>query len=306
MRLRMKFAAGLGTTIMIAACPLTLLCAQDESAMNPFFTAINYTLPQDMMMVMGLSDLQSARYSSDFVTGMGMVQYGITPRWTAGFMVEGQKIEGLPVTYAGERFNTYLKLFPNDHLLNFTVYGEYEHLNEAALYKMEVAGFGGENLTGPLDEARRTPVRTIEERAIVYHDWGRTNITFNFISETGLDSKENDFGYAWGVFRQPEWMSMGMDKNMAGMAGMSDSSAPSMFSLRRLGYGVEMIGALGNSKQFGLYWQREQQYLGPIFTYIISRNWSARVEPAFGLSDVSDPFMFRMGLAYSLDHLLHR
>ena len=93
---------------------------------------------------------------------------------------------------------------------------------------------------------------------------------------------------------------------MAGMPGMADSSAPPMFSLRRLGYGLEMIGALGNSKQFGIYWQREQQYLGPVLTYEISRNWSAHVEPAFGLSDVSDPFVFRMGLSYSLDRLLHR
>ena len=305
MPIKKKFTAILGTALMISALP-GVLAAEDDSAMNPFFTTINYTLPKDMLMVMGFADLQSARYSSDFVTGMGMVQYGITSWWTAGFMVEGQKIEGMPVTYAGERINTYFKVFPHDHLLNLTLYGEYEHLNEAALYKMEVAGFGGENLTGPLDEARRTPVRTIEERAIVYHDWGRTNATFNFISETGLDSKENDFGYAWGIFRQPEWTGMTMDTGMAGMSGMTDTTPPPTFSLRRLGYGVEMIGALGNTKQFGIYWQREQQYLGPVFTYAISRSWSAHVEPAFGLSDVSDPFVFRMGLSYSLDRLLHR
>lgn len=291
---------------MIAAFSLSPVQAQDGQGMDPFFTTINYTLPKDMLMVMGLADLQSARYSSDFATGMAMVQYGITSNWTAGFMVEGQKIEGLPVTYAGERYNTFLKVFPNDHLLNFTVYAEYERLNGAALYKMEVAGFGGENLTEPLDEARRTSVRTIEERVIVYHDWDRINATFNFISETGLDSKENDFGYAWGIFRKPEWMGMRMDANMAGMPDMRDTAAPPFLSLKRLGYGVEMIGALGNSKQFGIYWQREQQYLGPVFTYALSQNWSASMEPAFGLSDVSDPIVFRMGLAYSIDRVFHR
>jgi len=44
------------------------------------------------------------------------------------------------------------------------VYGEYEGLNEAGLYKMEVAGFGGEDLSGPLAEARRTPARTFERK----------------------------------------------------------------------------------------------------------------------------------------------
>ena len=305
MSFRERFTVGLGTALMISVSPFTLV-AEDNSSMNPYFTAVSYTLPKDMLMAMGLADLQSARYSSNFVTGMGMVQYGITSWWTAGIMVEGQKIEGLPITYAGERINTFFKVFPHDDMVNLTLYGEYEHLNAAALYKMEVAGFGGENLTSPLGEARRTPVRTIEGRAIMYHDWGRTNATFNFISETGLDSKENDFGYALGIFRNPEWTGMAMEAGMDGMSGMTASSPPPLLSLRRLGYGVEMIGALGNSKHFGIYWQREQQYLGPVFTYAISRNWSAHVEPAFGLSDVSDPFVFRMGLSYSLDRLMHR
>ena len=271
--------------------------------MNPYFTAKSYTLPKDMVMGMGLVDVNDARYSNNFVTGMAMLEYGITSWWTAGFMIEGQKIEGLPTTYGGERYDTYVKALPNDHIINLTLYGEYERLNGAALYKMEVAGFGGENLTEPIDEARQTPVRTIEGRAIVYHDWGHTNATFNFISETGLDSHETDFGYAWGIFQQSEWPMMNMSSAMPEKTSMS---SPPLFSIQRLGYGIEMFGALGNNKEFGIYWQREQQYLGPVFTYNISENWSAHLEPAFGLSDVSDPIVLRMGLAYSLDHAFHR
>jgi hypothetical protein len=200
-----------------------------DAQMDPYFTAINRPVPQDTMMVMLLLDFQSARTGRHFFTGMGMVQYGLTSRWTAGFMSEGQKIFGLPTTYGGLRVNSYLHVFPHDHVLNFTVYGEYEGLNEAGLYKMEVAGFGGEDLSRPLAEARRTPARTFEQRAIVYHDWGRTNLTFNFINETGQDTVKNNFGYAWGVFRQPAWMAMDTGKDMAGMAGMADKSAPSVF-----------------------------------------------------------------------------
>ena len=72
-----------------------------NAQMDPYFTAINYPVPQDTMMVMLLSDFQSARSTNDFFTGMGMVQYGLTPRWTVGFMAEGQKIFGLPTTYGG-------------------------------------------------------------------------------------------------------------------------------------------------------------------------------------------------------------
>ena len=89
-------------------------------------------------MVMLLSDFQSARSTNDFFTGMSMVQYGLTDRWTVGFMAEGQKIFGLPTTYSGLRINSYLRVFPHDHLLNFTLYGEYEGLNGAALYKSDI------------------------------------------------------------------------------------------------------------------------------------------------------------------------
>ncbi len=277
-----------------------------EAQMDAYFTAINHPVPQDTMMVMLLSDFQSAQSTNDFFTGMSMIQYGVTPRWTVGFMVEGQKIFGLPVTYGGLRINSYMRILPHDHLLNFTLYGEYEGLNGAGLYKMEVAGFGGEDLNEPLASARRTPVRSFEQRAIMYHDWGRVDLTFNFINETGLESGENDFGYTWGVFRQAAYTAMASDKDTAGMAGMPEAKAPPVFSLQRLGYGLEMMGALGNADQFGFDWKRQQQYVGPVFSYSISKHWTVQIEPTAGLSDVSDPFVLRMGVGYSIDHLLHR
>jgi hypothetical protein len=132
------------------------------------------------------------------------------------------------------------------------------------------------------------------------------DVTFNFINETGLESHENNFGYAWGIFRQPEWMGMTTGKNTAGEPGMTEISAPPALSLRRLGFGVEMIGALGNTQQFGFYWHRQQQYLGPVFSYARLPNWALRLEPTFGLSDVSDPFVLRIGLEYSIDRFVHR
>jgi hypothetical protein len=299
-----------GFLVILLFCLLTVPFL--EAQMDAYFTAINHPVPQDTMMVMMLSDFQSARSTNDFFTGMSMVQYGLTPRWTVGFMAEGQKIFGLPTTYGGLRINSYIRVFPHDHLLNFTLYGEYEGLNGAALYKMEVAGFGGEDLSEPLEAARRTPVRSFEQRAILYHDWGRNNLTFDFINETGLESGENDFGYAWGVFRQAAYTAMettpAMETNtdMGGMAGMEKKKAPPALAFQRIGYGIEMIGALGNTDRFGFDWHRQQQYLGPVFSYSVSKHWTANLEPTFGLSDVSDPFVLRMGMGYSIDHLLHR
>ena len=85
---------------------------------------------------------------------------------------------------------------------------------------------------------------------------------------------------------------------MAGMGGMADMTTPSALSLNRIGYGLEMMGALGDDQQFGFRWNSQQHYLGAVLTYDISPGWSLRFEPAFGLSDVSDHFMLRSGLSY--------
>lgn len=81
---------------------------------------------------------------------------------------------------------------------------------------------------------------------------------------------------------------------------------PPVVSVERLGGGIEMLGALGNTDEFGLHWNRQQHYVGPVFTYALSQVWSVRVEPAIGLSAVSDRFVLRMGVAYSMDRVAHR
>ena len=263
-----------------------------QMKMNPYFTAINYPLEKHSLMLMAMPDFQLARYGNNFFTMMLMAEYGISSRWTVALMAEGQKINGLDAAYGGIRIGTYFHLFQDERLLNLTLYGEYEDLNGAALYKMEVAGFGPEDLTESLAIARNTPVRTFEQRLIIYHDWDRLNATFNFIRETALQAPYgSDYGYALGLFFRSSWMSGSME-------GMSDMTAPPALSISRLGYGLEMIGALGNNHRFGFDWNNQQHYLGIVFQYAISSHWSVRCEPSFGLSDVSDPFMLRTGLAY--------
>lgn len=282
--------------------PTDSMAPREATPMSPYLSTVSYTVPTGTVMIMALPDLTVARSTRNFVTGMAMLEYGLTSRWTVGLMVEGQKIAGLPATYGGMRVSTFVRLFPRDDVLHFTLYGEYEDLNAAALYKMEVAGFGGEDLEGPLDVARRTKVRTFEQRAIVYHDWRRTNLTFNFINETGLDVHGNNLGYAWGLFRHPEWMGTMGPMSTADAAPMP---APPVLSTQRFGYGVEMIGALGNWHQFSLRAANQQQYVGPVFAYAISTKWRLTVEPAIGLSAVSDPFVLRMGLGTSIARVMH-
>lgn len=265
--------------------------------MSPYFSAVNYPMEKQALAFMALPDFQLARYGKNYMTGMLMAQYGLTSGWTAGLMAEGQKIQGQPFTYGGLRANTYFHLFQDDRLLNLTLYGEYEDLNGAALYKMEVTGFGAEDLVVPLPRARRTHVRSLETRIIVYHDWGQLNATFNFIRETYLQApRGSEYGYALGLSLKPSWPG-GV---MAGMSNMTAMAAPHSLSMSRLGIGLEMLGALGDNERFGVYLNSQQHYAGPVFTYALSPAWSMRFQPSFGLTDVSDPFMLRTGLSYML------
>lgn len=278
-----------------------------RAQMNPYFTAVGNTMPKDHLMLMLLPDYQLARVGPDYLTYMGMAEYGVTNRWTVGFMAEGQKIRGLDNTFGGVRFNTYYQLFPHDRRFHFTLYAEYEDLNQASLYKMEVSGFGVSDLTQPLHVARNLPAHTLEQRVITYHNWGRLNFTFNFVSEFDFQNHNDYFGYAGGLFRQPRWNAMADMAGMNGMNGMDARSiAPPRLSFQRLGYGLEMVGGLGDTQQFGFFWHREQQYLGPVLSYSITPRLRFRLEPTFGLSHASDRFVLRVGLDYTIGHLFGR
>jgi len=273
--------------------------SQAQMNMNPYFTVINYPVEKHSMMLMAMSDFQSSYVGNNFFTGMLMAEYGLSPRWTAAIMTEGQKIDDQHAAYGGMRLSTYFHLFRDEKLLNLTLYGEFEDLNGAALYKMEVSGFGHGDLTESVALARKTHARTFEQRLIIYHDWNRINATFNFIRETILQAPYgSDYGYAMGLFYKSSWMSGSMED-------MATVNAPPALSLSRLGYGFEMIGALGNNHRFGFHWNDQQHYLGAVLQYTISSHWSVRLEPSFGLSHVSDPFMLRTGLAYMFGPLPH-
>ena len=84
---------------------------------------------------------------------------------------------------------------------------------------------------------------------------------------------------------------------------LSVMDMPPVLSINRLGYGLEIIGALGNNHKFGFNWNAQQHYLGGVMQYALSSSWTVRIEPSFGLSGVSDPFMLRFGLAYMFGSL---
>jgi hypothetical protein len=58
------------------SAPATMSPDTSAAYMTPYFSTIDRPIPKGSMMVMLLSDFQSARYTDNFVTAMGMMQYG--------------------------------------------------------------------------------------------------------------------------------------------------------------------------------------------------------------------------------------
>ena len=283
----------LALTAAAAALPFFAPGQTAGKELSPYFSAVNYPAEKRSFRLTALSDFQLARFGNNFTTGMLLAEYGIADRWTAGAAAEGQKILDTPAEYGGVRFNTYYRLSADDRFLNLTLYGEYQELNGAALYRREVTGFGPGDLPVPTGPARRTKARALQARAILYRDLGRLNFTFNFIGETALQApRGSGYGYALGVFMKPFWSGGAIEDRTT----MTSAAAPPALAVRRLGLGLEMAGALGDDRRFGVYIHSQQHYAGPVFTYIISPRWALRFQASFGLTDVSDPFMLRSGV----------
>lgn len=66
-----------------------------------------------------------------------------------------------------------------------------------------------------------------------------------------------------------------------------------------IGIGLELYGALGDTKSFGLNMRRQEHYFGPIFMYHITNKWMAHIQLANGLSKASDNLVrFNVGYEF--------
>src|SRR3990167_8815915 len=65
----------------------------------------------------------------------------------------------------------------------------------------------------------------------------------------------------------------------------------------KVGLGIELFGALGDTRDFDLRPSRQEHYLGPILVYHITPNLMFHTQLAIGLSDASDDIV-RLNFGY--------
>ena len=188
--------------------------------------------------------------------------------------------------FTGFRWENRYRIFQEQVPLNPMVYMEYEDLDPATRYKMEVSGW----VNPPYAEGGGEPdrERILETRLVLSQDFGSLNFSLNWINETDLANAETAFGYALGGM----WMIHDSQEENEHHSHESHEG-----SKGAMGVGLELYGALGDTQSFGFTPSRQEHYLGPILMYHFSQHWMFHTQLAIGLSKTSDNLV-RLNFGY--------
>lgn len=156
---------------------------------NGYFTTYNSDIEKGEIELMFMNDLTSpSKFKieedgrGDYFSHMIELEYGITDQLASEFMIEWyEDLKTSEIKYTGFRWETRYRLFKNYFPLNPMIYVEYEDLDPATRYKMEVSGW----VVPPYVESGEEPdrERILESRLIISEDIGPLNLAFDWINE---------------------------------------------------------------------------------------------------------------------------
>ncbi|MBI2840626.1 MAG: hypothetical protein HYX75_20105 [Acidobacteria bacterium] len=300
-----KTAAGRG--IKGGVLTLTfLLCLLSSGALlrgnDGYFTTYNHHVEKGELELMIMSDFtvpSSANRNggqNNYFSQMLELEYGVTDKYASELMIEAFQDVGGTVRFTGFRWENRYSFFKENKWLNPVVYMEYEHLDYATRYKMEVSGW----VRPPYEEEESSEPekdeRILETRLILSHDFASTNVAFNWINETDLRGGLTDFGYSIGLMHK-----LGASHHHA--EGPDHESGGAHAEHRGAGLaavGVELIGALGDSRRLALRPRDQQHYLQPMVMFHLGKGWMLHTGAAVGLTPSSDRLLLRMALGFGL------
>lgn len=261
-----------------------------------YFAAYNSHIEKGEKEIMVMADYtrpsKAAREEGEksYFSQMLELEWAVTDKFATELMLEGFQEPGGPKRFTGFRWENRYRLFKDETALNPMLYMEYEHLSHLTRFKMETSGwvhapYKEEEETGkPKDE------RIMETRLVLSHDFGPTNVAFNWLNETDLRNTKTDFGYLFGVMHK-----LGHGEHHHGASHEAGSGG----GFRLAAVGVELWGALGDSRKLDLSPSRQQHYLSPIAMFHIGSDVMFHISPTIGLSKVSDNLL-RVAVGFEL------
>jgi hypothetical protein len=210
-------------------------------------------------------------------------EYGVTPQWTSELYLEGDSAWGDSTVFTGWRIENRFKPLMREHWINPVLYLEYENVNEASRIQKEIEG-GGPDLTSTHRELRSEHAHELEAKLILSSDYRDWNISENFTATRNLSESEGvEFGYAFGASRP--------------LAQLASGSACKVCRENFI-VGIEMYGGLGSTLAFGP--RGSAHYVAPAVSWAIGDNSTLRFSTGFGLTDQSNPVLFRFGYSYEI------
>jgi hypothetical protein len=252
---------------------------------NPYFVAYDHNLEEPgNLEVEYFSTFGTQRGGPSFHGFWSEFEYGATAWWTTEFYLDGQTTFGDSTVFTGFRWENRVRPLKNEHWINPVLYMEFEDVNGADKILKEVEGHDVESdFLAPNAELRRERNREMELKLILssnYKDW---NFTENTLAVKNLANDPWEFGYALGASRP---------------LAVKGATRKCNLCLQHFIAGVEMYGGLGDRYSFGLH--HTSHYVAPALAWNLPSGWTFKIEPSFGLNDMSHQFLLRWGASYEI------
>jgi hypothetical protein len=235
-------------------------------------------LEMSLLTTTGTVRNEATRYYAPWME----LEYGVTSWWTSELYIEGATFVGDGSAFTGWRLENRFRPLKGEHRFNPVLYVEYEDVNEASRIRKEVVGRGPLPFE-PIRDLAEDHARELEGRLIVSSNFGRWNVSENFILEKNLSEEEGvEFGYAVGVAR-----TLG-----SGLETCRFCASAFIASLEAYGgLGTTGSGASGAT----------QQYIAPVFSWHVTPGSLFRASIGFGLTSASDRYLIRVGYTFDID-----
>jgi len=192
--------------LIVLTLGITLASCAAWAGNDIYFVTYNHHIEKGETELMIMTDFTEPAERTEevgfYMSNMLELEYGVTDQWATELMLEGF----LDLTrgfgkFTGFRWENRYRLHKDKNRgLNPVLYMEYEDLDPATRFKMEVSG--REDGKGEPAELEGKRERILETRLILSRDFGPYNVALNWINET--DTRRGgftDFGYSLGIRR---------------------------------------------------------------------------------------------------------
>ena len=275
--------------IFVVGCALALLVARAGWAgNNGYFITYNSNIEQGEVELALKTDLTApSRFRKEdgqgnYFSHMLELEYAPLRQLATEFMVEWfEDLGSHDSKFGGFRWENRFRLFKDQVPLNPMLYLEYEDRDTAARFKSEVAGW----VRPPYPEGEEPfRERSLESRLVLSQNIDDVDVAFNWINETSINDGVTEFGYSIGTM----WRVEGHGENDEAREEHNEAAE------KGIGVGLEMYGALGDTKSFALKPSRQQHYLAPIFSVHFAEHCQFQTQLALGLTKASDDLVRTM------------